>query len=84
MITTYLTVLVIAIYLVIKGYKALHMLQQNLYNENNRYLKWIKANIKISFINLDILSMISIIVAFILKNPFVKPFKKQKNISLQY
>ena len=24
--------------------KSLHMLQQNLYNENNRYLKWIVKN----------------------------------------
>ena len=68
MITVYFTVLVIAIYLWIKGYKALHMLQQNLYNENNRYLKWLKSNINISFINMDILSMISIILAYYFKN----------------
>jgi len=51
----------------IKGYKSLHMLQQNLYNENNRYLKWIKNNIKTSFINLDLLAMIILIISTIIK-----------------
>ena len=30
-----------------------HMLQQNLYNENNRYLKWVFKNYK-QFLDLDI------------------------------
>ena len=38
---TYIMFLVFLVYLIVKGKKALHMLQQNLYNENNRYLKWI-------------------------------------------
>ena len=58
-----ITFIVIGIYLIIKGKKALHMLQQNLYNENNRYIKWIKGNIKDSFINLDIFSMIILILS---------------------
>ena len=28
-----------------RGARTLHMLQQNLYNENNRYLKWVFKNI---------------------------------------
>ena len=68
MTLTYISVGVILVYLIIKGKKALHMLQQNLYNENNRYIKWIKGNLITSFINLDILSMIGIIVAYGLKN----------------
>ena len=28
-----------------KTTRALHMLQQNLYNENNRYLKWVFKNL---------------------------------------
>ena len=36
---TYIMFLVFLVYLIVKGKKALHMLQQNLYNENNRYLK---------------------------------------------
>ena len=31
----------ILLYNLIKGKKAMHMLQQNLYNENNRYIKWL-------------------------------------------
>ena len=33
--------------------KSLHMLQQNLYNENNRYIKWMIKNNKI-FFDLDL------------------------------
>ena len=68
MLSTYVLLIIILFYLMIKGYKALHMLQQNLYNENNRYFKWMKSNIKISFINIDILAMISIILAYRFKN----------------
>ena len=68
MITVYLLILVMAFFLMIKGYKALHMLQQNLYNENNRYIKWIKANKITAFLNMDILSMISIILALVLNS----------------
>lgn len=37
-----------------KTKRSLHMLQQNLYNENNRYIKWIFKNYK-QFIDLDII-----------------------------
>ena len=37
-----------------KSKKSLHMIQQNLYNENNRYLKWVIKN-KNQFISIDIL-----------------------------
>ena len=43
-----------------KTKRSLHMLQQNLYNENNRYIKWIFKNYK-QFIDLDI---ILILIAF--------------------
>ena len=39
------------------------MLQQNLYNENNRYLKWLKNNTKNVFVSLDFIAMILIILA---------------------
>ena len=39
MITNIIAIFIITIFLMIKGYKSLHMLQQNLYNENNRYIK---------------------------------------------
>ena len=44
-----------------KSEKTLHMLQQNLYNENNRYLKWVMKNKK-QFIYLDLLVVILALV----------------------
>ena len=39
-----------------RGHRTLHMLQQNLYNENNRYLKWVFKNIN-DFFSIDILAI---------------------------
>ena len=47
-----------------RGRKSLHMLQQNLYNENNRYIKWVFKNI-INFISFDIISLIIAIIGFV-------------------
>ena len=48
-----------------KSKKSLHMLQQNLYNENNRYLKWIKKNSK-QFLSLELLGIaITLIGVFV-------------------
>ncbi|MDD3241624.1 MAG: Mur ligase family protein [Bacilli bacterium] len=62
------TMLLILIYNIIKNKKSLHMLQQNLYNMNNRYIKWIKNNKKDSFLHFDLISLILLIISFILKN----------------
>ena len=43
-----------------KTKRSLHMIQQNLYNENNRYLKWILNNKK-QFIDFELLI---IVIAF--------------------
>ena len=40
-------------YGIIKTKKILHILQQNWYNDGNRYLKWIKNNYRKVFINFD-------------------------------
>ena len=48
-----LTLLTYIYYLTYKSRKALHMLQQNWYNDGNRYLKWVKTNAKNVFINFD-------------------------------
>ena len=45
---------VVLIYSLYKMKRSLHMLQQNLYNENNRYLNWVSDNKKEIFLNLDI------------------------------
>ena len=57
--------IVILIFNIIKNKKSLHMLQQNLYNENNRYFKWLKKNLKSVFLSLDAISLILIILAYI-------------------
>ena len=49
MILFYITLVMIILCNIVKGKKALHMLQQNLYNENNRYLKWMWKNKGIFF-----------------------------------
>ena len=49
-----------------KSKRSLHMLQHNLYNENNRYLKWIKKNFKL-FFDHDLIGIaISLIGLFVL------------------
>ena len=52
------------IYVVYKTKKSLHMLQQNLYNENNRYLKWILKNKRETLINLNLYGIIFTILLF--------------------
>ena len=44
----------IIILLLFKTKRSLHMLQQNLYNENNRYIKWNFRNIS-QFLNIEII-----------------------------
>ena len=68
MLIVYISLVVFLFYLIIKGKKALHMLQQNLYNENNRYIKWICGNTGTVFINLDIASLALLIIASALNN----------------
>ena len=46
------------VYYFTKGVRALHMLQQNSYNENNRYIKWVFNNLKASFGYFDILYLL--------------------------
>ena len=50
---------------ILKTKKSLHMLQQNLYNENNRYLKWIKKNYR-KTVGVDVLAFfLSLIGLFV-------------------
>lgn len=48
------TCLPILVYVYMKTTKSFQMLQQNWYNDGNRYLKWINKNLKKVFCNLDI------------------------------
>jgi len=65
LINIYVIIAVIFIYSMIKMRRSLHMLQQNLYNENNRYLKWVNKNKKEIYKNLDLFGII-FVVGFIL------------------
>ena len=46
------------IYMIYRSMEAMHMFQQNLYNENNRYIKWIFRNIKRVFSIFDFIPLI--------------------------
>ena len=52
-----------------KTKRSLHMLQQNLYNENNRYVKWQLKN-KNDFFAADILLIILSIIELIVLNKY--------------
>lgn len=49
-----------------KSRRYLHMLQQNLYNENNRYFKWLSKNLG-EFLDIDLIGiLLSIVGAFVI------------------
>ncbi len=50
----FFTMAIVFIYSMVKSRRSLHMLQQNLYNENNRYLKWVWKNKGEMFKNIDL------------------------------
>ena len=55
---SYIVMFVLVVYALIKSRRSLHMLQQNLYNENNRYLKWVWKNKKEIYTNLDMFGIL--------------------------
>ena len=73
MLLIFYCILVLSLVFVIfyKSIRSLHMLQQNLYNENNRYLKWVFKNRK-QFLDIDIimifLALIGVFVIYDLKS----------------
>ena len=48
-----ISLIIIFIYIWIKSKKAIHMLQQNWYDDDHRYLKWIVKNKNRVFIDVD-------------------------------
>jgi len=67
----YIYVLIYLIYIFYKSRTTLYMLQQNLYNENNRYLKWINRNLDKSFNSVDFLPFLLSIFLFLSKESFI-------------
>lgn len=62
------TLLPILIYTYIKTRKSFQMLQQNWYNDDSRYIKWINKNLKKVFYNFDILFVLLVTFIFIENN----------------
>lgn len=53
------------IYVFFKTKKSFHMLQQNWYNDGNRYIKWILKNYQKVFFNIDVIGLLFIISCFV-------------------
>lgn len=68
MIINIVIFLIIFYAVTIKSRKSLHMLQQNLYNENNRYLKWLKQNRTQALKHYDIIGLILTIISLFTGN----------------
>ena len=52
------------IYILFKTRKSFHVLQQNWYNDGNRYIKWINSNQEKVFISFDMFFLLIIFVGF--------------------
>ena len=72
MFVKFILLFLITILIIIKSKKNLHMLQQNLYNENNRYLRWIKRNYKDCFNVIDFLPFLFMLFLIITEDSYIK------------
>ena len=60
-----ITLIISLYYLLFKSKKAMQMLQQNYYNDDKRYVKWLNSNLSKSLISFDILFLAFIVLYFI-------------------
>ncbi len=67
----YIFIFVYLIYIFYKSRTSLYMLQQNLYNENNRYLRWIARSLTRCFNPVDFLPFLLAIFLFLSKESFI-------------
>ena len=65
MIIFLLSLLPVIMFSLMKTKKSFHMMQQNYYNDGNRYLRWVKNNINKVIFDSDILFLLSIITMFL-------------------
>ena len=66
MILYYILYFLLIIYITSISNRSYHMMQQNLYNENNRYLKWVWQNKRLIYKNVDLLGIVfSIVILFL-------------------
>ena len=66
-----LFLIVYCIYVIYRSTEAMHMLQQNLYNENNRYLKWVKKNLKRAFSIIDFIPIILFLLVYVIEDKHI-------------
>ena len=59
------SLLPLMVYMYLKTKKSFHMLQQNWYNDGNRYIKWINKNIKKIFLNTELLFVLFFVIKYI-------------------
>lgn len=64
----FVSLLVYFLYDFSKVKTALQMLQQNFYNESNRYLKWTVRNVYRSYITFDLISLLLFLIPLFTKN----------------
>ena len=67
----YIYIFIYLIYIFYKSRTSLYMLQQNLYNENDRYIKWVSRNVKRSFNFIDFIPLILSIFIFFTDESFI-------------
>ena len=70
----YLLLFIQFIYIIYSTKRSVHMLQQNLYNENNRYVKWTFKNRKSVFLNLNLYGILFSILLFYSKTKEIDMF----------
>ena len=68
----YIFIFIYLVYIFYKTRTSLYMLQQNLYNENDRYLRWIKRNAIRCYDYWDFLAILPAIVLFFASDSFIK------------
>ncbi len=61
-----LSIITYFLYLILKYRKSYYALQQNGYNENNHYLKWIFKNLNKTFITYELLFLILFIILYLI------------------
>ena len=67
-----ITICLMLLFALYKSKKAMHMLQQNYYDESNRYLFWMFKNLKKVFFNIDFIFITLLVFLFIeLGNDFI-------------
>lgn len=62
------------IYMVYRSMEAMHMLQQNFYNENNRYIKWLRHNLSKVFCIYDFIPIVFFLFITIINDKSVTDF----------